>query len=217
MFLSWRIRKILFNLSPTFLKETYFRKQNKSTPSTWFDIARSEFEKFLLPLRFDDLKILQIGAFRGDASKWMLDELLKSTSSILYDVDTWEGSAEHPDLNEKYSEIEMSYDRNISGFKNVMKNKMTSDAFFEINEIDFDFIYIDGDHHRDQVATDAENALKVCRTGGIIAFDDYGWDIMDGSENRPKDAIDNFLRKHGNQIEILHKHYQVWVRVISAT
>ena len=192
MFLSWRIRKSLFNIAPTFVKETYFRNQKKSTPSTWFDKARPEFEKFLLPLRFEELKILQIGAFRGDASKWMLEEILKSPNSILYDVDTWEGSAEHPELNDKFSEIERAYDRNISGFKNVLKNKMTSDDYFVVNQIEFDFIYIDGDHHRDQVATDAENALKVCRNGGIIAFDDYGWDVMDGSENRPKDAIDNF-------------------------
>ena len=216
MVLSWQMKKLLFSFAPTFVKEIYLRKQKKSAPSTWFDKARPEFEKFLLPLKFDELKILQIGTFRGDASKWMLEEVLKNPNSILYDVDTWEGSAEHTDLNEKFSEIEMSYNRNISGFKNVMKNKMTSDAFFEINEIEFDFIYIDGDHHRDQVAADAENALKVCRTGGIVAFDDYGWDGMDGSENRPKDAIDNFLRKYGNRIEILHRQYQVWLRVKSA-
>ena len=216
MYLSWRTKRTLYSLAPTYLKGIYFRYQKKSTSSTWFDKARPEFEKFLLPLKLDDLKFLQIGAFRGDASKWMLAEVLKSPNSILYDVDTWEGSAEHPKLNQKFSEIEISYDRNTSGFKNVVKNKMTSDAFFVANKIEFDFIYIDGDHHRDQVETDAENAIKVCRTGGIIAFDDYGWDMMDGSENQPKDAIDNFIRKYGNRIEILHKQYQVWVRVKSA-
>jgi predicted O-methyltransferase YrrM len=216
LFLSWRIRKSLFHLAPLFIKKIYFGNQKYPTPSTWFDKARPEFEKFLLPLKSDDLKILQIGAFRGDASKWMLDEVLKSPNSILYDVDTWEGSAEHPKLNEKFSEIEMSYDRNISIFKNVVKNKMTSDAFFASNKIKFDFIYVDGDHHREQVATDAENALEVCLAGGIIAFDDYGWDVLEGADNRPKDAIDNFLRKHANSIEILHKQYQVWVRVKSS-
>jgi len=208
------MKKLVFSLAPNFAKETYLRTQKKSTPSTWFDKAQPEFEKFLLPLKFGDLKFLQIGAFRGDASKWMLQEVLKNPNSVLYDVDTWEGSAEHLDLKVRFSEVEDSYDRNICRFENVIKCKMTSDDFFAINDIDFDFIYIDGDHHRDQVATDAENALKVCRTGGIIAFDDYGWDGMDGSENRPKKAIDNFLWKYGDRVEVLHRQYQVWVRVL---
>eukprot|EP00633_Aureoumbra_lagunensis_P007093 CAMPEP_0197306962 /NCGR_PEP_ID=MMETSP0891-20130614/4347_1 /TAXON_ID=44058 ORGANISM="Aureoumbra lagunensis, Strain CCMP1510" /NCGR_SAMPLE_ID=MMETSP0891 /ASSEMBLY_ACC=CAM_ASM_000534 /LENGTH=396 /DNA_ID=CAMNT_0042789867 /DNA_START=60 /DNA_END=1247 /DNA_ORIENTATION=+ len=38
----------------------------------------------------------------------------------------------------------------------------------------FDFIYIDGDHSSSQVLTDAVLAFRLLRTGGIMAFDDYG-------------------------------------------
>jgi len=214
VFFSWRLKKRLIKVTPTFVKNVYFKRQKKFAAQTWFSKAQPEFEKFLLPLKFHDLKFLQIGAFRGDASKWMLQEVLISPNSILFDVDTWEGSAEHLDLNERFSEVEIAYDRNILGIKNVVKKKMTSDVFFATNNLEFDFIYIDGDHHRDQVALDAKNALRVCRTGGIIAFDDYGWDVMDGSANRPKEAVDNFLSENADQIKILHNQYQIWVKVI---
>jgi hypothetical protein len=37
----------------------------------------------------------------------------------------------------------------------------------------FDLIFIDGDHSREIVKSDTENALKCLRPGGIIVWDDY--------------------------------------------
>jgi predicted O-methyltransferase YrrM len=211
----WGIKKTLFNFAPTFLRNIYFASQPRTEHPNWFLKAQPEFEKFLLPLKFKTLDFLQIGAFVGSASVWMLNEVLTSSGSRLHDVDTWQGSEEHPQLNLKFNEIETAYNRDVLIFPNVVKMKMISDAFFASNNMKFDFIYVDGDHHRDQVAIDAENAIKVCRLGGIIAFDDYEWDAVEGSQNRPKEAIDDFLRKYENSLKILHKQYQVWVQVIS--
>ena len=41
-----------------------------------------------------DLNFLQLGAFTGDASVWLLDNILTHPSSHLTDVDTWQGSNE---------------------------------------------------------------------------------------------------------------------------
>lgn len=217
MRINWRIKRFVFKFLPSFGKKIYFKYQRDLSSGTWFRKAKPEFQKFLSPLKGEKVKFLQIGAFAGDASFWMLKEVLTNTDSQLFDVDTWEGSEEHIDLKGKFHHIEAAYDAKTMSFTNVVKNKMTSDDFFLRNRNKFDFIYIDGDHSSYQVAIDAENALKVCKVGGIIAFDDYGWDGMKDEVTRPKQAIDRFLKTHAKRLKVLHKQYQVWVRVMSAS
>ena len=54
----------------------------------------------------------------------------------------------------------------------VCTHKMTSDDFFKQNKEKFDFIFIDGLHHAEQVKKDIANALKVLSKGGIIMMHD---------------------------------------------
>ena len=49
---------------------------------------------------------------------------------------------------------------------------ITSDEFFEHNKEKFDFVFIDGLHHADQVETDILNSLKVLNDNGIIICHD---------------------------------------------
>ena len=62
----------------------------------WFEqTAQYNFEAFLTPLAGkDDLRFLQLGAYTGDASVWMAQNILTGSDCILIDVDTWEGSQE---------------------------------------------------------------------------------------------------------------------------
>ena len=40
----------------------------------------------------DNLHFLQLGAYTGDASVWMAENILTGSNCMLMDVDTWEGS-----------------------------------------------------------------------------------------------------------------------------
>lgn len=51
-------------------------------------------------------------------------------------------------------------------------HRMTSDQFFEQNTDRFDIVFIDGDHHHDQVTKDIENSLDVLNVGGCIVLHD---------------------------------------------
>ena len=42
-----------------------------------------------------NIKILELGCFKGEMSKWFSDNLLENQYSRLYCVDTWEGSEEY--------------------------------------------------------------------------------------------------------------------------
>lgn len=47
-----------------------------------------------------------------------------------------------------------------------------SDNFFATNRDTFDIVFIDGDHHHDQVARDVDNALRFLGPGGTIVMHD---------------------------------------------
>ena len=67
---------------------------------------------------------------------------------------------------------------------------------------------------------DAVLAFKLCKTGGVIAFDDYLWfQTLDPRRDptcSPKLAIDAFTNTHMRKIEILKAPlYQIYVRKLS--
>jgi predicted O-methyltransferase YrrM len=180
----------------------------------WFVGQQYNFENHLTPLAGQpNLKFLQIGVYTGDASVWLCENILTDRTSYLYDVDTWAGSAEQEHEQINFDQVFEYYEERIGIFKSTIRLKMTSDEYFAgKNESRFDFIYIDGDHTSHQVAKDAENAWKLLKPGGIMAFDDYRWGEDLAPELTPKPAIDRFLAKYTGEYELLSKDYQVWIQ-----
>jgi predicted O-methyltransferase YrrM len=178
----------------------------------WFEItARSNFETQLAHLKDEPILCLQIGAYVGHASMWMVDNILTHPESMLYDVDTWEGSEEPMHNNFDWSNVYSTYMANIDSLK-VVPRMMTSDEYFKLPQPEFDFIYVDGDHTAVQVWKDIENSWAVLKTGGIIAMDDYTWGAGLPPYKRPASAIDKFLREY--EYELLVKGGQVWARKV---
>ena len=182
----------------------------------WFIGQQYNFENHLTHLAGQpNLKFLQIGAYTGDASVWLCENILTDKTSWLYDVDTWKGSAEQEHEKINFDQVFEYYEERLGIFKSTIRLKMTSDEYFSgKNESRFDFIYIDGDHTSHQVGKDAENAWKLLKPGGIMTFDDYRWGEDLKPELTPKPAIDRFLAKYTGEYELLSKDYQVWIERI---
>ena len=181
----------------------------------WFEMtAKENFESQLMPLAGKlGLRFLQIGAFTGDASAWLVDNILTQKNSILEDVDTWAGSdeAEHETMD--WSDVERTYDSRIAFRPNVIKYKMDSREFLRsIEEPTFDFIYIDGDHTAEGVLQDAVLSWRLLKPGGIMAFDDYLWEDPRGIEFQPGWSIDTFIGAVKDESEVLLSNSQVWLR-----
>lgn len=181
-------------------------------PNWFFGYAEDAFRRHLLPLAGTPIQVLQIGAYLGDASEWLLTNVLTEPGSWLVDVDTWEGSNEaaHEAIN--FMEVQAFYDERMKNYHRVGRYVGTSDNYFGQHPPPFDFIYIDGAHTSEQVLRDAVNADRFLNVGGMIAFDDYCW--SDGSGNIPRPAIDAFLTCYGHRYEVLEQDLQVWVRRI---
>lgn len=188
----------------------------------WFDgiKASTNFENILSEYKNkDDLMFLEIGSFTGDSAIYMLENILTSESSKLFCVDTWAGSLEHAgELKEKFTmgEVEKRFDERIEPFKHkVYKYKTTSQDWLMSNRSNmYDFIYIDGDHTAKTVMSDAVLSWDLLKVGGIMAFDDYEWTHPDGNKYNPSVAIDGFLKILDNDVELLNKGWQVWIRKI---
>jgi hypothetical protein len=193
----------------------------------WFNhYAVRFFERHLSPLAGKPgLRFLQIGAFTGDASVWLLENILTGKGSFLVDVDTWEGSDEPEHEPFDWADLERTYDRRTSGWQPasycsgsanawLVKFKGTSEDFFLTpTPNEYDFIYIDGDHTAPAVLNDAVGALRALKPGGLLAFDDYLWKSIDGVETKsPGVAVDAFAAVYADEIEILETGLQVWFR-----
>ena len=173
-----------------------------------------EFEQFLLPYKSKPCTFLEIGCFEGMSTIWMLENILTNKESKLFCIDAWA---------EWTGDAFVRFVENIN--KTGLKDKVRivkGDSSEELRIFPkeyFDFIYVDGDHDEKAVIKDAIGSFRVLKKGGIIAFDDYllgirypnspGSKAMNGST---KKAIDYFLDVFQDELEIIHKDYQVWIR-----
>lgn len=182
----------------------------------WFEMtAENNFKNYLLPYAGrSNLNFLQVGAYTGDASKWLLDNVLTGEGSKLTDVDTWRGSDEisHKEMN--WDDVEAVYDERIKKYGDkVIKVKSDSVEFLRTQPFFiYDFIYIDGDHTALGAFADAVGSWPLLKPMGIMAFDDYTWTSGISPEHEPKKGIDMFLKVAEGSYNLIIKNSQLWVR-----
>lgn len=180
----------------------------------WFTggYAEAAFYRNLLPLAGQPVACLQIGAYCGDASVWVMENVVTGHGSWLVDVDTWQGSAEVAHGVIDFAAVEDFHTERMKHYARFGRFKGTSDDYFAMQPEPFDFIYVDGAHTAEQVLRDAVNADRYLKVGGMIAFDDYRW--SDGTRDVPAPAIDAFLRCYEQRYTVLEMDLQVWVRKV---
>jgi len=183
----------------------------------WFNItAKHNFGTFLTPLAGKEkLNFLQLGAFTGDASVWMAKYIVTGDSSILFDVDTWQGSDEPDHETMDFDDVYATYKAKVKPYNKILWKQTDTVSFLtSYNYLkDYDFIYIDADHTTVGVLLDAELSWLILKSGGIMAFDDYTWGHASGDPRlAPQVGIDLFLHRHQLDIELLTKNTQVWIR-----
>jgi hypothetical protein len=92
--------------------------------------------------------------------------------------------------------------------ENTIKFEMTSDKFFETitNNIRFDFVFIDGDHSKEQVLKDFINVKDMVVVDGfIILHDTYPYDEIMLSPNYSHNAWEAALHIKENY----HKEWEI--------
>lgn len=148
------------------------------------------------------VKALEIGTFEGRTAVWFLDEILTGDGAELTCVDPW-----------ATNEGEAVFDANASKYGGRIHKVKESSLQFLAREVSqahveqFDFIYIDGDHHAAACLTDAALAWRLLKRSGILAFDDCGEDFTRRYQGKfpvPRVAADAFLCCFAGEFVLLH-------------
>ena len=163
------------------------------------------------------IKILEIGVYEGESTKWFLSNFMTHKDSVLYAVDSFEGSPEY-NRNHFISTVKQKFLKSIKSTKKEKHVKIMEmysyNALIELiskndGKLMFDIIYIDASHEAKDVISDAILSWNILNIGGVVIFDDYKWNLLLQEFSKPKIAVDSFLEIMKPTINILHKGYQV--------
>ena len=167
----------------------------------------------------DTIKVLEIGTYTGVS---LINIVKLIPNSIGYGVDLWSSYNENNLLsNMDNLEIESSFHKNVKmermegrvfGIKGD-SSKVLMDMVVKNNM--HDFIYVDGSHLMLDCYLDLILSWKILNKGGILAIDDYTYNI-DNSDKlvSPFEAVNHFLKKYENEYSLLNKGYRVFLHKI---
>lgn len=145
-------------------------------------------------------RILEVGSWEGRSAITWLNLLPESRITC---IDHWHNMGHH----------EARFSKNVAEYgSRVRKIRAPSREGLErlLSERQgFDLIYIDGDHTRDATLRDSVLAWPMLRRNGVWLWDDYLWETHLPSKERPAEAIDWFIADHRNDLEIVHRGFQV--------
>ncbi|CAG8636168.1 10625_t:CDS:1, partial [Acaulospora colombiana] len=190
-------------------------EENFEFHSDWLAPHLPYWEKHLYHLANQEINVLEIGAFEGRSTTWILQELCKNPLSKMITIDTFEKIFKEIDNEPIFHENvrKTGKERQIE----IIKGR-SYDSLIELNQskkMMFDFVYIDGSHIACDVLSDAVLSWNLVKEGGIMILDDYQWDFYKDEHNNPTIAIDAFLKCFRWQIEILDRYYQIIIRKVT--
>lgn len=176
----------------------------------WSSIYFPVWEPILGKFKDEPVQALEIGCYEGRATLWLLEKILTHPEARIVCVDTFEGSDEHKELGLDFSKTEEHFRQNTARWRDkIWLCKGRSETFLRQLEARFDIVFIDGSHNAWDVLTDAVLAWPLLRQGGVMIFDDYGWDRFEDKARNPRAGIDAFTSCFEGHFTTLHRGYQV--------
>ena len=167
----------------------------------------------------EPIKVLEIGTYTGIS---LINIVKLIPNSVGYGIDLWSSYNENDLLsNMDNLQIESSFHKNIKteGMKGRVfgikgdSSKVLMDMVVKNNM--HDFIYVDGSHLMLDCYLDLILSWKILNKGGILAIDDYTYNI-DRSDKlvSPFEGVNHFLKKYENEYSLLNKGYRVFLQKI---
>ena len=174
----------------------------------------------------------EIGVWRGNTAKLFAQKKPKELHLVdPYSVEPYKENSEmsfdqwiakYSELTNEFSEAGFMryYDivfkdvkRMFEGNDAVKLYRETSDEWFANNQdIELDWIYIDGDHSYEGCLRDLNNAFKVVKKGGLILGDDFRWPNSRWWKDGVTDAVNNFLETN-TQLQI-KRHGETQYKIV---
>jgi hypothetical protein len=177
------------------------------------------------------VRFLEIGAYEGRSTCWLLEHILTDPSARLtvvdpfyeFDLVKWKhgfpGAPGYPPPT--HIRIEERFDENmreVGAGNRLIKVKKPSQEYLRTLPLEtYDFIYIDGSHVPFDVLRDGILSWDLLKPGGILVFDDYLLHSFSLPYHSPRMAIDAFLCVALDRYEVLASGWQMWMRKTNPT
>lgn len=154
-------------------------------------------------------KMLEIGSHEGRSACWFLANVLPADGTLVC-LDIW-----HPD------DLHDTFQQNVQavGKPSQRITAVKAPSYDSLAGLIaagrrgwFDLVYVDGSHTAYDTLADMTMAWGLLRPGGLMLVDDYLWDQAPADCDRPKAAVDSFVRCFANQVDVLHQGWQVHLR-----
>lgn len=130
-------------------------------------------ETILPLLPKDNLRIVEIGVFRGRGTAlWNIELLKRKINYEYYAVDNFLGFGESETAGDKFYDMVLDNLKPIQGKVNLIKNNSVDESEKYPNNY-FDIVYLDADHDEKSVDADIKAWLPKLKKGGIMCGDDY--------------------------------------------
>lgn len=163
-------------------------------------------------------RILEIGSYEGRSAAWLIENVFAAGArGEMVCVDTWQGGVEHRAV--EMAAVEARFLHNVA----VARSRSRADVSVRVCKgassgmmasllaeglgLAFDAVHVDGSHQCPDVLCDLVLSFQLCRVGGLILCDDYGWSQEEhGAEdllNQPKLAVDSFVNCYRRKLELI--------------
>ncbi len=172
----------------------------------WFTPKIPIWEKFIGELRGrPDIHYLEIGVHEGSSFFWVLDNILTHPTSRAVAID--------PFLRRYADQFRENLAASGSASRVTLLQGAGELQARKLPDSSFDLIYIDGGHAAKTVFAQAAICWQLLKTGGVLIFDDYHWRKDKWPlDLRPEMVIDTFLTAYSQELELLNRERNVFVR-----
>lgn len=173
----------------------------------WFSSNIKIWHPLLNPWKTQSVQILEIGSYEGRSCVWLCENILLHPDSKIECIDIFNNE-----------EVFNNFKHNVSFFKDkVTYYQSPSSKLLKLKSImdqRYDLIYVDGDHRACAALEDAVLSFPLLKRGGIMIFDDYQGGDESDPLNRPGPGADAFVSCYLNQIQVLHRDYQMIIKKV---
>jgi len=164
--------------------------------------------------------ILEIGAFLGGGTAKLAKFAMKHNKKV-YTVDIFDPKVDTTQnlhglsMSQIYSLILQGkrqrdiFNKVVQGYDNVEVISKDSKKLKFPEDQKFCFSFIDGNHSPEYVKNDFMIAWEHTTPGGGVGFHDYEGDIPETTE-----AINEIIKDHENEIEVMEKVKEKWVLLL---
>jgi hypothetical protein len=171
-----------------YMKSLGWGHQYKFTRNTFTNNLYT-WKKYFETYKDKTFNYLEIGSFEGMSAVWVADYCPKANINCI-DIS----------FQDNFYDNIASVDNNV----NYWEGK-SDEILLSVEQNSMDVIYIDGSHKATDTFKDACLSWKLLKSNGMMIFDDYNYFVHNG----PKYGIDTFLSIVKDEIQILHKEYQL--------